>query len=77
MNTTQQKVMALIKTPEFLWEFDLLWDEYNLTVALPVTLEMFKLDLDCLVVRGDLEKSTHEGSLFYAIPRKRFVKLRS
>lgn len=77
MNTTQQKVMALIKTPEFLWEFDLLWDEYNLTVAVPVTLEMFKLDLDCLVVRGDLEKSTHEGSLFYAIPRKRFVKLRS
>lgn len=69
--------MALIKTPEFLWEFDLLWDEYNLTVAVPVTLEMFKLDLDCLVVRGDLEKSTHEGSLFYAIPRKRFVKLRS
>lgn len=77
MNTTQQKVMALIKTPEFLWEFDLLWDEYNLTVAVPVTLEMFKLDLDCLVVRGDLEKSTHEGSLFYAMPRKRFVKLRS
>lgn len=77
MNTTQQKVMALIKTPEFLWEFDLLWDEYNQTVDVPVTLEMFKLDLDCLVVRGDLEKSTHEGSLFYAIPRKRFVKLRS
>lgn len=69
--------MALIKTPEFLWEFDLLWDEYKQTVETPITLEMFKLDLDCLVVRGDLEKSTHEGSLFYAIPRKRFVKLRS
>lgn len=77
MNTTQQKIMALIKTPEFLWEFDLLWDEYKQTVETPITLEMFKLDLDCLVVRGDLEKSTHEGSLFYAIPRKRFVKLRS
>ena len=77
MNTTQNKIIGIIKTPEHLWEFDLLWDEYNLTFEVAVTLEMFKLDLDCLVVRGDLEKSTHEASLFYAMPRKRLFKLRS
>tara|TARA_B100001094_G_C18005053_1_gene707206 strand:+ start:394 stop:627 length:234 start_codon:yes stop_codon:yes gene_type:complete len=77
MNTTQQKVMALIKTPEFLWEFDLLWDEYNLTFEVAVTLEMFKLDLDCLVIKGDLEKVADQGSLFYAMPRRRLFKLRS
>lgn len=77
MNTTQNKIIGIIKTPEFLWEFDLLWDEYKQSVAVPVTLEMFKIGLDYLVDVGDLEKSTHEGSLFYAMPRKRFVKLRS
>lgn len=77
MNTTQNKIIGIIKTPEFLWEFDLLWDEYKQTVDVPVTLEMFKLDLDCLVARGDLEKVADQGSLFYAMPRKRFVKLKS
>jgi hypothetical protein len=77
MNTTQNKIIGIIKTPEHLWEFDLLWEEYKQSVAVPVTLEMFKIGLDYLVDVGDLEKSTHEGSLFYAMPRKRFVKLRS
>lgn len=77
MNTTQNKIIGIIKTPEYLWEFDLLWDEYKQSVAVPVTLDMFKIGLDYLVDVGDLEKSTHEGLLFYAMPRKRFVKLRS
>lgn len=77
MNNTQSKILNIIERPSFLWEFDLLWEEYKQVVTVPVTLEMFKLDLDCLVVRGDLEKSTHEGSLFYAMTRKRLVKLRS
>ena len=77
MNNTQKKILNIIERPSFLWEFDLLWEEYKQVVTVAVTLEMFKRELDCLVVRGELEKSTHEGSLFYAMPRKRFVKVSS